>query len=118
MLIFFIYIIVIACIVVILGSLPIVLQSFSYTDSEKISAYECGFEPFGDAREVFDVHFYLVGMLFIIFDIEIVFLAPWVLSFNGSDFIFLSFLVLSLIFIIGFLFEYRLKVLDWNKLQL
>ena len=76
MIIFFIYIIVIAAVVIILGGLPIVLQSFSYTDSEKISAYECGFEPFGDAREVFDVHFYLVGILFIIFDIEIVFLAP------------------------------------------
>lgn len=116
--IFFVYILIISIIVLILGGLPILLQSFSYTDSEKISAYECGFEPFGDAREVFDVHFYLVGILFIIFDIEIVFLAPWILSFDGSDFMFVSFVVLSLIFIVGFLFEYRLKVLDWNKLKL
>jgi NADH-quinone oxidoreductase subunit A len=50
---------------------------------EKLSSYECGFEPFGDARVQFDVHFYLVAIIFIVFDLEVVFLLPWALSFNA-----------------------------------
>jgi len=70
------YLIAIALIVLFAGALPFILQSFPYVDSDRVSAYECGFEPFGDARDTFDVHFYLVGLMFIVFDIEIVFLIP------------------------------------------
>lgn len=92
------------------------MQSFPYTDSERVSAYECGFEPFGDARDTFDVHFYLVGLIFIVFDIEIVFLMPWALTYNNDVASFELFALLTLIFIAGFIFESRAKVLDWNKL--
>lgn len=110
------YLSVIILIVVIAGSLPFLLQSFPFVDSERVSAYECGFEPFGDARDTFDIHFYLVGLIFIVFDIEIVFLIPWVLVFNNEVVLFELFVVLCIIFIAGFIFESRARVLDWNKL--
>lgn len=70
------YIAIILVVIALIAFLPILLQSYSVPDAEKTSAYECGFEPFGDARDTFDIHFYLVGIIFIIFDIEIVFLLP------------------------------------------
>jgi len=111
------YLIAIALIVLFAGALPFILQSFPYVDSDRVSAYECGFEPFGDARDTFDVHFYLVGLMFIVFDIEIVFLIPWVLTYNNSVVLFELFFVLCIIFIIGFIFESRARILDWNKLK-
>lgn len=73
---------------------------------EKRSAYECGFEPFGDARSFFDAHFYIVGLLFIIFDLEVVFLIPFVANIEGTSlFEYLSFLVFMFILLFGFYYE-------------
>jgi len=76
---------------------------------EKLSAYECGFEPYEDARDVFDVHFYLVAILFIVFDLEAVYFFPWCASFssltNNGYFFMLDFIVELLV---GFLYAWRL----------
>jgi len=75
-------------------------------DYEKHSAYECGFEPFGDARSFFDIHFYTVGLLFIIFDLEIVFLIPVVVDIANISFIgYLNLLIFMFIILIGFYYE-------------
>ncbi len=83
-------------------------------DIEKVSAYECGFEPFEDTRSTFDVRFYLVAILFIIFDLEITFLFPWsiMLNFLGS-FGFWSMMYFLFILIIGFVYEWQKGALDW-----
>lgn len=84
-------------------------------DSEKISAYECGFEPFEDARNKFDVRFYIVAILFIIFDVEVIYLFPWsislyVIGFQGFWVMILFLIILT----IGFLYEIVKKALDWQ----
>ena len=84
-------------------------------DPEKISAYECGFDPFVDARSRFDIQFYLVSILFIIFDLEVTFLFPWALTLNKiSYFGFWSMMVFLLILTIGFVYEWRKGALDWS----
>ena len=84
-------------------------------DYEKHSAYECGFEPFGDARSFFDIHFYTIGLLFIIFDLEIVFMFPWCLNIHLLDFTsFISGIYFLLILTIGFLYEWFNEALEWN----
>ena len=84
-------------------------------DPEKISAYECGFDPFDDARSRFDIQFYLVAILFIIFDLEVAFLFPWALTLNKTfHFGFWSMMVFLLILTIGFLYEWRKGALDWS----
>ena len=84
-------------------------------DPEKISAYECGFDPFDDARSRFDIQFYLVAILFIIFDLEVTFLFPWALTLNQSDFFgFWSMMIFLLILTIGFIYEWRKGALDWS----
>ena len=87
----------------------------SRPDAEKNSAYECGFEAFDDARSRFDVRFYLVAILFIIFDLEVAFLFPWAVTFRlvgwfgfASVFIFLTILT------IGFIYEWRKGALEWE----
>lgn len=94
--------------------LPFVLSTRK-ADPEKISAYECGFDPFDDARGRFDIQFYLVAILFIIFDLEVAFLFPWaiVLSKIGS-FGFWSMMVFLLILTVGFVYEWRKGALDWS----
>jgi NADH-quinone oxidoreductase subunit A len=83
---------------------------------EKLSAYECGFEPFGDARDTFDISYYLVGLLFLIFDIEVAFLFPWsVLVLMGSKVLLWLILLFSLILIVGFILEMKMGVLDWKS---
>jgi len=84
-------------------------------DLEKATAYECGFDPFDDARNKFDVRFYLVAILFIIFDLEVSFLFPWCINLGAlplfafwSMFIFLSFLT------IGFVYEWKRGALEWE----
>jgi NADH-quinone oxidoreductase subunit A len=75
-------------------------------DYEKHSAYECGFEPFGDARSFFDIHFYTIGLLFIIFDLEIVFLIPFAINIEATTLVeYLYFLVFMIILLIGFYYE-------------
>jgi len=84
-------------------------------DPEKLSAYECGFEPFNDSRIEFDVRFYLVAILFIIFDLEIAFLFPWAISLgNLGPLGFWSMMVFLLILTIGFIYEWKKGALDWD----
>ena len=84
-------------------------------DPEKLSAYECGFEAFGDSRMKFDVRFYLVAILFIIFDLEIAFLFPWAISLgNLGPLGFWSMMIFLLILTIGFIYEWKKGALDWD----
>lgn len=87
----------------------------SSPDVEKVSAYECGFDPYEDARNVFDVRFYLVAILFIVFDLEAVYFFPWTVSYDllSSDaiFIVLDFLVELTA---GFIYAWEVGTLDWN----
>ena len=84
-------------------------------DPEKLSAYECGFEPFSDSRMDFDVRFYLVAILFIIFDLEIAFLFPWAISLGTIGiFGFVSMMIFLFILTIGFIYEWKKGALDWE----
>nr|QJH88496.1 Nad3 [Pterocladiophila hemisphaerica] len=84
-------------------------------DQEKLSAYECGFNPFNDARDTFDIRFYLVAILFLIFDLEIIYLFPWSISLNKvSWFGFFSMLIFLIVLTIGFIYEWYKGALDWE----
>ena len=84
-------------------------------DPEKLSAYECGFEAFSDSRMEFDVRFYLVAILFIIFDLEIAFLFPWAISLgNIGIFGFCSMMIFLFILTVGFIYEWKKGALDWE----
>ena len=84
-------------------------------DSEKLSPYECGFEAFEDARMRFDVRYYLVAILFILFDIEIAFLFPWAIVLDQIGlFGFLAMLVFLAILVVGFVYEWKKGALDWE----
>lgn len=87
-------------------------------DREKSSSYECGFEPFDDARTAFDVHFYIVGILFLIFDLEIAFLYPWIYSAVYFNTFFTLNLVSLLLFLtvlgFGFVYEWKKQALNWS----
>ncbi len=84
-------------------------------DPEKLSAYECGFEAFDDARMKFDVRFYLVAILFIIFDLEVAFLFPWAISLGEVGvFGFWSMMVFLGVLTIGFIYEWRKGALEWD----
>lgn len=89
--------------------------AFSAPDPEKLSAYECGFNAFDDARMKFDVRFYLVAILFIIFDLEVAFLFPWAISLGKIGlFGFWSMMMFLGILTIGFIYEWRKGALDWD----
>ena len=82
---------------------------------EKVSTYECGFEPFQDSRSKFEVKFYLVAILFIIFDLEIIFLFPWAVAFSEIGlFGFLSMMFFLFVLTIGFIYEWMKGALDWS----
>lgn len=82
---------------------------------DKLSGYECGFEPFGDARGQFDIRFYLVAILFIIFDLEVAFLIPWAINLKAiGQFGFWSMMVFLLVLTIGFIYEWKKGALDWE----
>ena len=84
-------------------------------DPEKISSYECGFEPFNDSRMEFDVRFYLVAILFIIFDLEIAFLFPWAISLGNIGLLgFISMMIFLFILTVGFVYEWKKGALDWE----
>ena len=84
-------------------------------DSEKASPYECGFEAFDDARSKFDVRFYLVAILFIIFDLEVAFLFPWAVSLGAIGvFGFWSMVIFLGVLTIGFIYEWRRGALEWH----
>ena len=87
----------------------------SKPDNEKLSAYECGFEAFDDARGRFDVRFYLVAILFIIFDLEVAFLFPWAITLGKIGlFGFWSMMIFLLILTIGFIYEWKKGALEWE----
>jgi len=84
-------------------------------DPEKLSAYECGFNAFDDARMKFDVRFYLVSILFIIFDLEIAFLFPWAVAFKDVGLVgFWSMMVFLAVLTIGFAYEWKKGALEWE----
>jgi NADH-quinone oxidoreductase subunit A len=84
-------------------------------DPEKLSAYECGFNAFDDARMKFDVRFYLVAILFIIFDLEVAFLFPWAVSFSDIGMLgFWSMMVFLAVLTIGFIYEWKKGALEWD----
>jgi NADH-quinone oxidoreductase subunit A len=84
-------------------------------DPEKVSAYECGFNAFDDARMKFDVRFYLVAILFIIFDLEVAFLFPWAVAFGDVGlFGFWAMMVFLAVLTIGFIYEWRKGALEWD----
>lgn len=96
----------------VLGSLLFARQK---PDPEKNSAYECGFEAFSDARTKFDVRFYLVTLLFIIFDLEIAFLFPWAISLGDIGvFGFWSMMVFLTVLTVGFIYEWKKGALEWE----
>ena len=84
-------------------------------DSEKLSPYECGFEAFEDARMKFDVRYYLVAILFILFDLEIAFLFPWAVTLNEiGAFGFWSMMIFLAILVVGFIYEWMKGALEWE----
>jgi NADH-quinone oxidoreductase subunit A len=87
----------------------------SKPNTEKNSAYECGFEAFADSRMKFDVRFYLVAILFIIFDLEIAFLFPWAVALKGlSAAAYVAMAVFAGILVVGFIYEWKKGALDWE----
>jgi NADH-quinone oxidoreductase subunit A len=101
-----------------LGSL---LMSLGYIlgprrpDAEKLSAYECGFEAFSDSRMKFDVRYYLVAILFIVFDLEIAFLFPWAVSLGAVGTVGLAAMgIFLLILVVGFIYEWKKGALEWD----
>ena len=91
------------------------IVAYKSPDPEKLSAYECGFNAFDDARMKFDVRFYLVAILFIIFDLEVAFLFPWAVAFGELGvFGFWSMMVFLAVLTIGFIYEWRKGALEWD----
>ncbi|MFS8038550.1 NADH-quinone oxidoreductase subunit A [Xanthobacter sp. AM11] len=91
------------------------LVAYQNPDPEKLSAYECGFNAFDDARMTFDVRFYLVSILFIIFDLEVAFLFPWAVTFGSlGDLGFWSMMAFLGVLTVGFIYEWRKGALEWD----
>ena len=91
------------------------ISSPSNPDPEKLSAYECGFDAFDDSRMEFDVRFYLVAILFIIFDLEIAFLFPWAITLGEIGvFGFWSMMIFLAVLTIGFIYEWKKGALEWE----
>lgn len=100
------------------GILPVILGAFvapKNPNKEKLSQYECGFEPFDDSRMKFNVKFYFVGILFIIFDLEIAFLFPWAVCLDFIDLsAFIGMGIFLLVLTIGFIYEWKKGALEWE----
>src|ERR1700724_448993 len=91
------------------------IVAYKRPDSEKLSAYECGFNAFDDARMKFDVRFYLVAILFIIFDLEVSFLFPWAVAFGDLGLYgYWSMMVFLGVLTVGFIYEWRKGALEWD----
>ena len=111
--------IIIFLVIALILSLGFLILNFAFSpknpDPEKLSAYECGFEPFNDSRMEFDIRFYLVAILFIIFDLEIAFLFPWAITLgNLGLFGFFSMMLFLFILTVGFIYEWKKGALDWE----
>ena len=91
------------------------LVAYKQPDPEKLSAYECGFNAFDDARMKFDVRFYLVAILFIIFDLEVSFLFPWAVAFGDLGFYgYWSMMIFLAVLTVGYIYEWRKGALEWD----
>ena len=91
------------------------LLAYKNPDPEKLSAYECGFNAFDDARMKFDVRFYLVSILFIIFDLEVAFLFPWAVTLGDiGTFGFVSMVIFLAVLTVGFIYEWKKGALEWE----
>jgi len=91
------------------------IVAYKSPDPAKLSPYECGFDPFDDARMKFDARFYLVSLLFIIFDLEVAFLFPWALAFRSiGAFGFWSMILFLAVLTIGFVYEWKKGALEWD----
>lgn len=109
-----VFIAVALAIAVILMTVPFVI-AVQNPDPEKVSAYECGFNAFDDARMKFDIRYYLVSILFIIFDLEVAFLFPWAVAFKElGPFGFWSMIIFLGVLTIGFVYEWRKGALEWD----
>jgi NADH-quinone oxidoreductase subunit A len=98
----------------IIVTLPRLLSPRKYNKA-KLDSYECGFDPFGDARSKFDVRFYLVAILFIIFDLEVTFLMPWAITLGKiGKFGFFSMMFFLFVLTLGFIYEWKKGALDWE----
>ena len=103
-----------AAIVIVLTVVPFVV-AYRNPDPEKLSAYECGFNAFDDARMKFDVRFYLVSILFIIFDLVVAFLFPWAVSFGEIGMLgFWSMMIFLGVLTVGFIYEWKKGALEWD----
>lgn len=115
---------IILCFIIISGLISSIMATASYVltnisssieDSEKVSIYECGFNPFSDSRQKFEVRFFLVGILFIIFDLEISFIFPWAISlYNIPVLGFWSLYIFLIILTVGFIYEWLKGGLEWE----
>lgn len=94
--------------------LVVSLLVFSKKEIEKVSAYECGFHSFEDTRQRFNVRYYLVSILFIIFDLEVIFLFPWLIAIRSLGFSFFIMIFFLLILIVGFFYEWIKGALIWE----
>lgn len=101
--------------------LSAIIYSLSYllikqeNDVEKLSAYECGFNPYEDARKVFDVRFYLIAILFIVFDLEAIYVFPWAISLGSNfSFAFWSMIEFLIELVVGFIYVWRISALEWE----
>src|SRR5437588_9538547 len=99
---------------IVLLVVPFVI-AYKQPDPEKLSAYECGFNAFDDARMKFDIRFYLVAILFIIFDLEVSFLFPWAVAFKSIGVLgFWSMMAFLAVLTIGFIYEWKKGALEWD----
>jgi NADH-quinone oxidoreductase subunit A len=106
---------VLACVLLGLGSVLGRYVTRARSDAEKLSPYECGFEPFEDSRMKFDVRYYLVAIVFIVFDLEIAFLFPWAVMFNSlPPMAWITMGLFLFILIIGFIYDWKKGALDWD----
>jgi NADH-quinone oxidoreductase subunit A len=109
-----VFIAVALAIALILMTVPFVI-AVNNPDPEKVSAYECGFNAFDDARMKFDIRYYLVAILFIIFDLEVAFLFPWAVAFKDVGvFGFWSMIIFLAVLTVGFIYEWRKGALEWD----
>ena len=112
LILFFIAVSLLLCLMILL--LIILLPENNIRSNDAFIPYECGFEAFGDARNSFDIKFFLVGILFLIFDLELIFLIPWALSLQKIGVLgFFSMIIFLVILTVGFIYEWKKGALDW-----
>ena len=113
---FYLFILAIVLSFIILGASYVL--SIKNESTSKLSSYECGFDPFEDARNIFDVHFYLVAILFLVLDLEVMFLFPWAVSLYSIGIKgFIGMIIFLIVLTVGFFYEWRLGALEWASQQ-